>query len=75
MHTVVETFEASVGAPPPSKLASEISMFVKEPSDDEEPIKTQPEEVQGASKGILKFSTNLLFLCFACCGGVRLKRE
>lgn len=38
MHTVVETFEASVGAPPANELASDISQFVKEPSDDEEII-------------------------------------
>lgn len=38
MHTVVETFEASVGAPPPGELASEISQFVKEPDDAEKVI-------------------------------------
>ncbi|XP_067948506.1 protein FAM114A2-like isoform X2 [Watersipora subatra] len=35
MHTVVDTFEASVGAPPASELASEISEHVKEPDEQE----------------------------------------
>jgi len=38
MHTVVETFEASVGAPPPHQLDEDLSKFVKEPDEGEQVI-------------------------------------
>lgn len=42
MHTVVETFEASVGAPPADQLASDISEHVKEPEEKEKAITEEP---------------------------------
>lgn len=54
MHTVVETFEASVGAPPADqlaaseiKLADEISQFVKEPSEEGEESPQRSESPSG----------------------------
>ena len=38
MHTVVETFEASVGAPPANELDKDISAHVKEPDVEEKVI-------------------------------------
>ena len=44
MHTVVETFEASVGAPPADQLASDISQHVKEPEEEEETVTEEPKD-------------------------------